>query len=82
MGGGLAASAMQVGAQASVPHVDVAMVTATVLLVTEIGGAMGGAIGKKNMFSPFFFMLTVIRSRCCVVKYYANEPGKIFALLK
>ncbi|KAH8118651.1 drug:h+ antiporter [Phellopilus nigrolimitatus] len=44
LGGGMAAASMQVGAQASVPHVDVAMVTAVVLLVTEIGGAVGGAI--------------------------------------
>lgn len=44
MGGGLAAAASQVGAQASVPHVDVAMVTAAVLLLTEIGGAIGSAI--------------------------------------
>ena len=45
IGGGFAAIASQVGAQASVKHVDVAMVTAVVLLVTEIGGAIGSAIG-------------------------------------
>ncbi|KAF9529935.1 drug:h+ antiporter [Crepidotus variabilis] len=44
MGGGFTAVANQVSAQASVPHVDVAMVTAVVLLVTEIGGAIGNAI--------------------------------------
>ncbi|TFK35357.1 drug:h+ antiporter [Crucibulum laeve] len=44
MGGGFAAVASQVGAQASVPHADVAMVTAIVLLITEIGGAIGSAI--------------------------------------
>ncbi|KAG6840370.1 hypothetical protein C0991_007145 [Blastosporella zonata] len=44
IGGGFAAVASQVGAQASVPHSDVAMVTAVVLLVTEIGGAIGGGI--------------------------------------
>jgi MFS family permease len=43
-GGGFAAVTSQVGAQASVPHVDVATVTAFVLLVTEIGGAVGNAI--------------------------------------
>ncbi|KAJ7709746.1 major facilitator superfamily domain-containing protein [Mycena rosella] len=43
-GGGVAALAMQVSSQASVPHVDVAMVTAVVLLVTEFGAAGGGAI--------------------------------------
>ncbi|KAF8880998.1 drug:h+ antiporter [Infundibulicybe gibba] len=44
MGGGFAAIASQVGAQASVPHADVAMVTALVLLFTEVGGAIGSAI--------------------------------------
>lgn len=46
IGGGFAAVASQVGAQASVPHADVALVTALVLLWTEIGGAVGGAIGE------------------------------------
>ena len=50
LGGGFAAVASQVGAQASVPHVDVAIVTAVVLLWTEIGGAVGGAIGGSLFF--------------------------------
>ncbi|CAG8718768.1 104_t:CDS:2, partial [Acaulospora colombiana] len=44
-GGGFAAVASQVGAQASVRHKYVAMVTAIVLLITELGGAIGSAIG-------------------------------------
>ncbi|KAH6874654.1 ferrichrome-type siderophore transporter [Coprinopsis sp. MPI-PUGE-AT-0042] len=44
IGGGFAAVASQVGAQASVPHMDTASVTAIVLLVTEVGGAIGAAI--------------------------------------
>ncbi|KAJ7599324.1 drug:h+ antiporter [Mycena floridula] len=44
LGGGFAAVASQVGAQASVPHIDVAMATAVVLLITEIGGAIGNAV--------------------------------------
>ena len=44
-GGGFAAVASQVGAQASVPHADVAIITAVVLLWTEIGGGVGNAIG-------------------------------------
>lgn len=44
IGGGFAAVCSQVGAQASVPHVDVAMVTAVVLLWTEIGGSVGSAV--------------------------------------
>ncbi|KLO12475.1 drug:h+ antiporter [Schizopora paradoxa] len=44
LGGGFASSASQVGAQASVPHIDVAMVTASTLLFTEIGGAVGSAM--------------------------------------
>ncbi|KAG9310268.1 MFS general substrate transporter [Chiua virens] len=52
-GGGLAAIASQVGAQAAVPHADVAIITALVLLFTEIGGAVGnacaGAIWSNTM---------------------------------
>lgn len=48
-GGGLAAISSQVGAQASVPHVDVAIITAVVLLLTEIGGAVGNACGTFTL---------------------------------
>ncbi|KAF9049078.1 ferrichrome-type siderophore transporter [Panaeolus papilionaceus] len=44
IGGGFAAIASQTSAQASVPHIDVAVLTASVLLITEIGGAIGSAI--------------------------------------
>ncbi|KAJ3991686.1 drug:h+ antiporter [Lentinula boryana] len=45
LGGGFAASCSQVGAQASVPHIDLAMATAVILLVTEIGASIGGSVG-------------------------------------
>ncbi|KAJ3980144.1 drug:h+ antiporter [Lentinula detonsa] len=45
LGGGFAASCSQVGAQASVPHIDLAMATAIILLVTEIGASIGGSVG-------------------------------------
>ncbi|KAG2031329.1 hypothetical protein BDR03DRAFT_1030605, partial [Suillus americanus] len=52
-GGGFAAVSSQVGAQASVHHADVAIITAVVLLLTEIGGAVGnacaGAIWSNTM---------------------------------
>lgn len=48
LGGGIAATASQVSAQASVPHAEVAMATAVVLLLTEIGGAVGSAIGNHS----------------------------------
>ncbi|KAI5993196.1 hypothetical protein EDC04DRAFT_1276352 [Pisolithus marmoratus] len=53
LGGGLAAISSQVGAQASVTHADVAIITALVLLLTEIGAATGnacaGAIWSNTM---------------------------------
>ncbi|KAI6105135.1 major facilitator superfamily domain-containing protein [Pisolithus croceorrhizus] len=53
LGGGLAAVSSQVGAQASVTHADVAIITALVLLLTEIGSATGnacaGAIWSNTM---------------------------------
>jgi hypothetical protein len=45
IGGGIAALSIQVSSQVSVLHGDVAMMTAVVLLITEFGGASGGAIG-------------------------------------
>jgi MFS family permease len=52
-GGGFAAVSSQVGAQASVHHADVGIITAVVLLLTEIGGAVGnacaGAIWSNTM---------------------------------
>ncbi|KAF4609696.1 hypothetical protein D9613_012060 [Agrocybe pediades] len=44
IGGGMTAVTIQVSAQAAAPHADVAMATAVVLLITEIGGAIGSAI--------------------------------------
>ncbi|KAK0206671.1 drug:h+ antiporter [Desarmillaria ectypa] len=44
IGGGMAAITIQTAAQASVSHKDVATVTAMVLLLTEIGGAIGNAV--------------------------------------
>ena len=44
VGGGIAAVVAQTAAQASVPHQDLASVTAVVLLFAEIGGAIGTAI--------------------------------------
>lgn len=44
VGGGFAAVVSQVAAQARVSHVDVAVVTALVLLITEVGNSVGSAI--------------------------------------
>ncbi|TYJ53742.1 hypothetical protein B9479_005650 [Cryptococcus floricola] len=44
LGGGFAAIAIQVSAQAAVAHVDVATVTAMVLLITEVGNSVGSAV--------------------------------------
>lgn len=45
IGSGFASTASQVGVQASVPHVDMATITAVVVLWTGIGGACDNAIG-------------------------------------
>ncbi|KAK0546824.1 hypothetical protein OC846_004354 [Tilletia horrida] len=44
LGGGILGVILQVSAQVAVPHQDVAMVTAFVLLAAELGGAVGSAI--------------------------------------
>lgn len=43
-GGGITSACSQVAAQASVSHNHVAMVTALVLLWTELGGSIGSAV--------------------------------------
>lgn len=83
MGGGFAAVASQVGAQASVPHADVAIITAIVLLWTEIGGGVGNAMGELSRFS-FHLMWTAqlklpLCSWCNLDEYDAEEPGQVFA---
>ncbi|WWC86118.1 uncharacterized protein L201_000989 [Kwoniella dendrophila CBS 6074] len=47
LGGGFAAIAIQVSAQASVAHFDVATVTAMVLLITEVGNSVGSAVAAQ-----------------------------------
>lgn len=47
MGGGFAAIAIQVSAQAAVAHMDVATVTAVVLLITEVGNSVGSAVATS-----------------------------------
>lgn len=42
-GGGFTTLAMQLGVQATVAHTDVAIATAILLTITQIGGAVGGA---------------------------------------
>ncbi|KAF8671463.1 Major Facilitator Superfamily [Rhizoctonia solani] len=62
LGGGFAAVASQVSAQASVPHSEVAIVTAMVLLVTEIGGAIGTAMGGSTSLFPGIIAIDRTRS--------------------
>lgn len=54
IGGGFAAIAIQVSAQAAVAHADVATVTAVVLLITEVGNSVGSAVatGMWTMYMP------------------------------
>lgn len=44
IGGGFSAISIQVSAQASVAHADVATITALVLLVSEVGNSVGSAL--------------------------------------
>lgn len=58
IGGSISAVASQVGAQASVPHADVATVTAVVFLITEIGGAVGNGICTHLNFHLYLWEAT------------------------
>jgi hypothetical protein len=72
IGGGIASSAVQVGAQASVTHKDVAITTALVLLLTEIGGSVGGAIGANHAFCSCFHSDSFFSWRY-MVQHYASS---------
>ena len=61
MGGGFAAVCSTVASQAAVPHVDMAITTAMVLLWTEIGGAVGSAVGASRRVSSFLSCLLWLR---------------------
>ncbi|WVO17819.1 hypothetical protein L204_105517 [Cryptococcus depauperatus] len=54
LGGGFAATATQVSAQAAVSHASVATTTAMVLLITEVGNSVGSAVaaGVWASFMP------------------------------
>jgi len=59
IGGGISAVTIQVSAQASAPHADVGMATAVVLLITEIGGAIGSAIGESFHLYIYIYIYLV-----------------------
>jgi MFS family permease len=52
LGGGFAATSIQVAAQSQVPHISVATVTAMVLLITEVGNSVGTA-AAGNIFTKY-----------------------------
>lgn len=88
-GGGWASITAQVGAQASVSHKHVAMVTAVVLLITELGGAIGSAIGTR-VFRFFQRYRTNVSTGGAIwghlmpryiAKYLPNESEEIRARL-
>lgn len=76
MGGGVAAVASQVAAQASVPHIDMATATAIVLLITEIGGAMGSAIGNPSFVLVYSY---AVDSWCYLDQHSASQVGAVSA---
>ncbi|KIJ51356.1 hypothetical protein M422DRAFT_43910 [Sphaerobolus stellatus SS14] len=88
IGGGFAAVAAQTNAQASVTHTDVAMVTAVVLLLTEIGGAVGSAIGnmpaRLAKHLPFLSQAdrdTLYGSLYAVAAYPQGDPVRAGVIL-
>ncbi|KAG6901476.1 hypothetical protein C0995_011448 [Termitomyces sp. Mi166 len=77
IGGGFAAVASQVGAQAAVPHADVAMWTAVVLLITEIGGAIGSGIGSSSVFLVASPLTKVASGSIAGAIWFHIMPGKL-----
>ena len=75
-GGGFAVVATHVSSQASVPHADLALVSAIIVLWAEIGGAIGTAIGKPSYSSHQNPHHMLHGSRCDLDKRNAEEPCK------
>ncbi|GAA5902498.1 hypothetical protein JCM6882_002768 [Rhodosporidiobolus microsporus] len=76
LGGGVASASSQLLAQASVPHQDVATVTALVLIFAEIGNAVGTAIAaaiwRDYMPSQLTEHLTGILNETEISAVYGN----------
>jgi hypothetical protein len=62
MGGRLTVVSMQVSAEASVPHVDLAMVITVVYLITDIGGAIGNAAGGSSSKPDYSIVMRLIHA--------------------
>lgn len=77
IGGGFAASCSQVGAQASVPHVDLAMTTAVILLVTEIGASIGGSVGESKTALKILFLMRRLYKRSAGAIWTSKMPSKL-----
>jgi len=93
LGGGFAAIAIQVSAQAAVQHADVATVTAMVLLITEVGNSVGSAaataIWRSNMprelakYVPTTnttLLAELYGSITDIVTYAPNDPIRLGAI--
>lgn len=76
-GGGFAITATFVSSQASVPHADLALVSAILLLWAEIGAAIGNAIGE---LSSSFSSKILIPWRNLAGAIWANEMPKNLAV--
>ena len=59
-----AALAITVAAQASVPHADIAVTTAILLLWSEVGSAVGAAVGEPPVPFPRCLWLSLTRRIC------------------
>ncbi|KAF5326813.1 hypothetical protein D9619_005125 [Psilocybe cf. subviscida] len=69
-GSGFAAVSLRVSAQAAVPHADGAVVTSLVLLITEIGGAIGTTI--------CMFPLPILASVSAIFAHSHSDSAPLF----
>ncbi|KAF7337839.1 MFS domain-containing protein [Mycena venus] len=82
LGGGIAAVASQIGAQGAVPHQDVALATAALLLSAEVGNVVGtaaaGAIWVNRL--PVEIARHVPGLNSTEIKSYVGAPTLVRAL--
>ncbi|KAJ6622918.1 hypothetical protein B0H10DRAFT_1787296 [Mycena sp. CBHHK59/15] len=83
LGGGIAAVASQIGAQGAVPHQDVALATAALLLSAEVGGVVGtaaaGAIWVNRL--PIEIAKHVPALNSTEIAQYVGTPTLVRALV-
>ena len=76
IGGGFGTLAITVAAQASVPHADIAVTTAILILWSEVGSAVGAAVGESILSFSRRFLCSHLGLTRAYVLYKRARSGR------